>query len=212
MVIFVLQDASPHFIFDREFSQKPASSSGITNSGSINCAFSNTTINLGQSFTLTPNYGGDCWNGKLELGSTEISNQCIASSVSITPESAGTLTYTYSVTNGAKGSASCSATITVNDVVVTGSVTISSKDVATNVACRKSIVVSTTTYQDNQTWLHCTGAFNKTVGSSSADQNNEAKVVVCNGHGSGNSEQSCSGTFTTECLPGRTMSCTVRGP
>ncbi|MBR6125901.1 pilus assembly PilX N-terminal domain-containing protein [Candidatus Saccharibacteria bacterium] len=186
--------------------------SSSTSTGSINCSFSATTINLGESFVLTPNYGGTCYNGNLKLGSTEISNQCISTSLTITPETSGTLTYTYSVTSGSASDASCSANITVNDVVVTGSVTISSKDDPTDVPCRKSISVSTTTYENNETWLHCTGSFNKTVGSNSADQHNEAKVKVCNGHGHGNSETSCTGTFETECLPGRTMSCTVKGP
>jgi hypothetical protein len=131
----------------------------------------------------------------------------------VEPQNAGTETYTYEVTNGEKGIASCSVDITVNDVVVTGSVTISSKDVATSVACRKSIIVSVTTDRDNQTYLHCTGAFNKEVGSSGVvGQYNEVVVYVCDGHGHGNSPQACAGTFTTECLPGKTMSCTVKSP
>ena len=189
-----------------------SSGSGITNTGSINCSFSATTINLGESFVLTPNYGGVCYNGNLKLNSDQISDQCISESLTITPESAGTLTYAYSVTNGNAEGASCSADIIVNDVVVTGSVTISSKNTPTDVLCRKSINVSTTTDQNNETWLHCTGSFNKTVGASSAGQYNEVAIKVCNGHGHGNAEKPCTKTFTSECLPGRTMSCTVSSP
>ena len=104
------------------------------------------------------------------------------------------------------------ADVTVNDVVVTGSVEISSKGVDTEVPCRKTIVVSTTTDENNGTNLYCTGAFDKTVGSSTADQNNRTSVSVCNSHGWGNAATSCTGSFATECLPGKVMSCKVTSP
>ena len=182
-------------------------------SNNLNCAFSQTTIDFGESVTFTANYGGNCHSGIFKQGSTVLAYNCI-SNISVTPENTGTLTYTYSVTeqvNGNSETVSCSADITVNDVEVTGSETISSRNVATDVDCKKTIIVSTTTDPYNETWLHCTGSFNKTVGSTSADQYQEAKVWVCDPHGHNNAEQSCTGTFTTNCLPGRTLSCTVGG-
>ena len=188
-----------------------ASSGGVSTTGSIGCTFSKLTLDLGQSFTLTPSYGGSCWTSALTGSGTSGAAGC-ANSYTITPLTIGTQRYTYTVTSGDKGEASCVADVTVNDVVVTGSVEISSKGVDTEVPCRKTIVVSTTTDENNGTGLYCSGSFDKTVGSSTAGQYNVTSVHVCDSHGYGNTPTSCRGTFATECLPGKKMSCKVTSP
>lgn len=188
-----------------------ASSGGVSTTGSIGCTFSKLTLDLGQSFTLTPSYGGSCWTSALTGSGTSGAAGC-ANRYEITPLAIGTQRYTYTVTSGDKGEASCVADVTVNDVVVTGSVEISSKGVDTEVPCRKTIVVSTTTDENNGTGLYCSGSFDKTVGSSTAGQYNVTSVHVCDSHGYGNTPTSCRGTFATECLPGKKMSCKVTSP
>lgn len=188
-----------------------ASSGGVSTTGSIGCTFSKLTLDLGQSFTLTPSYGGSCWTSALTGSGTSGAAGC-ANRYEITPLAIGTQRYTYTVTSGDKGEASCVADVTVNDVVVTGSVEISSKGVDTEVPCRKTIVVSTTTDENNGTGLYCSGSFDKTVGSSTAGQYNVTSVHVCDSHGYGNTPTSCRGTFATECLPGKVMSCKVTSP
>ena len=278
--------------------------------GALTCSVDKVTIGPGDSFVLNANYVGNCYNSTLTAspssGSGLSSEAECQNKYTITPSSKGTYEYTYSVTKGSIGTASCENSVTVDDVAPsfscannlqatigadnnvqirltgisgcpnddacdysisgTGStattytgcsnasctlpkitnkgktnvgdtalytvsltntvgtashncsvefiegVTISSKDVATDVDCGKSITVSTTTYQYNETWLHCTGSFDKTLDSYVAGPNNEAKVKVCDGHGYYGSETSCTGSFTTECLAGNTMSCTVGGP
>jgi len=178
----------------------------VTNTGSIDCQFSKTALNLGESFTITPNYGGSCWNGTLKLGENSINNdQCINGTSTVTPESAGTLTYTYAVTNGSVGNASCSANVTVNDVVVTGSVDLAKGQSNVSVPCRKQIHL--TGQCNDNSWgpfyltVQCQGSFNKTVGSESADEHN---VVTYN---AGNAYTGMDVYVSTVCLPGKTMSC-----
>ena len=162
-------------------------------------------MNLGESFTITPNYGGTCWNGNLKLGDNVVSAGC-NSEITITPESIGNLTYKYSVTNGSTGSASCEASITVNDVVVTGSVDMAKGESNVSVPCRKKIHL---TGQCNEnTWgpydltVECAGSFDKTVGeSSSGDKNNTAI------YNAGNAYDGMDKYISTECLPGKTMTC-----
>ena len=154
---------------------------------------------------------GSCWTSALTGSGTSGAAGC-ANRYEITPLAIGTQRYTYTVTSGDKGEASCVADVTVNDVVVTGSVEISSKGVDTEVPCRKTIVVSTTTDENNGTGLYCSGSFDKTVGSSTAGQYNVTSVHVCDSHGYGNTPTSCRGTFATECLPGKKMSCKVTSP
>lgn len=178
----------------------------VTNEGSINCQFSRMTLNLGESFTITPNYGGSCWNGTLKLGGNSVNNnQCINGTSIVTPESAGTLTYTYAVTNGSAGNASCSANVTVNDVVVTGSVDLAKGQSNVSVPCRKQIHL--TGQCNDNSWgpfnltIQCTGSFNKTVGTSSGDMNNSVT------YNAGNAYTGMDVYVSTECLPGRTMTC-----
>lgn len=162
-------------------------------------------MNLGESFTITPNYGGTCWEGNLKLGDNVISSYSCNSEITITPESIGNLTYKYSVTNGSTGKASCEASITVNDVVVTRSVDLAKGATNVSVPCRKKIHL---TGQCNEnTWgpfnltVECEGSFNKTVGTSSSGENNNVT------YNAGNAYEGMDEYISTECLPGKTMTC-----
>ena len=182
------------------------SGGSVTNEGSINCQFDKTTLNLGESFKITPNYGGSCWNGTLKLGGNSVNNdQCINGTSTVTPESVGTLTYTYAVTNGSAGNASCSANVTVNDVVVTGSVDLAKGQSNVSVPCRKQIHL--TGQCNDNSWgpfnltVQCQGSFNKTVGSASAGEYTDVT------YNAGNAYTGMDEYVSTECLPGKTMSC-----
>lgn len=93
----------------------------ITVTSPLTCSVNAETIGLGDAFTLTTSYGGNCWNSTLS-GSPSSDNgipssvqQC-QSSYSITPTAKGTYEYTYSVTNGSLGAISCKKTVTVSEV------------------------------------------------------------------------------------------------
>ena len=106
------------------------------------------------------------------------------------------------------------ATITVSGATkspCTGSgiVTITSKNVETDVPCGKMVVVSTNSYQYNSTFLHCSGSFSKKLGSNSADQYNDVNAKVCDSY-QNTSSTSCSGSFATECNAGYSMTCKVQ--
>ena len=201
-----VSDRSKSCTFKVKFAS--TASGDVKNTGPINCEFSSFEISLGESVNLTPNYDGACHNSTF-TGTGVVNAPNCSGLYTVTPATVGTHTYTYSVTGGSNGTASCSADIVVNDVEVSGSVTITSRDAKTTVPCRYTVEVSTMTEQYNSTWLRCTGSFDKVVGGNSAGQYNEAKVQVCDGHGYGESERSCTGTFTTDCLPGRSMTCWV---
>ena len=203
-----VSDRSKSCTFKVKFAS--TASGDVTNTGSINCEFSSFEISLGESFNLTPNYKGQCWNSSFSGTGVENPPNC-SGIYTVTPDVVGTHKYTYRVEGGSEERASCSADIVVNDVEVSGSVSIVSRDAKVTVPCRYTIEVSDEikTEQDNSTWLRCTGAFNKVVGGSSAGQYNEAQTKVCDAHGWGESSRSCTGTFTTDCLPGRSMTCWV---
>lgn len=176
----------------------------VTNDGSINCQLNKTIMNLGEFFTITPNYGDSCWKGNLKLGDNVVVNGC-NSEITITPESIGNLTYKYSVIDGSAGTASCEASITVNDVVVTGSVDLAKGATNVSVPCRKKIHL---TGQCNEnTWgpysltVECEGSFNKTVGDVSAGNYSQAI------YNAGNAYEGMDKYISTECLPGKTMTC-----
>lgn len=161
-------------------------------------------MNLGEFFTITPNYGDSCWKGNLKLGDNVVVNGC-NSEITITPESIGNLTYKYSVIDGSAGTASCEASITVNDVVVTGSVDLAKGATNVSVPCRKKIHL---TGQCNEnTWgpysltVECEGSFNKTVGDVSAGNYSQAI------YNAGNAYEGMDKYISTECLPGKTMTC-----
>ncbi len=86
----------------------------------LSCSVNKTTIGLGESFTFTPSYAGNCWNSSFS-GSPSNGNglswasEC-QSSYTITPSNTGTFEYTYSVTNGSLGNASCKKTVTVGEI------------------------------------------------------------------------------------------------
>ena len=87
----------------------------------LSCSVDKTTVGWGESFVLTTSYGGTCWNSSLS-GSPSNGNgmpswvQECQTSYTITPTNSGTFTYTYSVSNGSIGAASCSKTVTVSEV------------------------------------------------------------------------------------------------
>ena len=91
----------------------------ITVANPLTCSVNAETIGLGEAFTLTTSYGGNCWNSTLSgspSGSGVSQPQNCQSSYSITPTKKGEFTYTYSVTNGSLGGASCTQTVTVSEV------------------------------------------------------------------------------------------------
>ena len=91
----------------------------ITVANPLTCSVNAETIGLGDAFTLTTSYGGNCWNSTLSgspSGSGVSQPQNCQSSYSITPTKKGEFTYTYSVTNGSLGGASCTQTVTVSEV------------------------------------------------------------------------------------------------
>ena len=91
----------------------------ITVKNPLTCSVNAETIGLGDAFTLTTSYGGNCWNSTLSgspSGSGVSQPQNCQSSYSITPTKKGEFTYTYSVTNGSLGGASCTQTVTVSEV------------------------------------------------------------------------------------------------
>ena len=185
-------------------------SGDVTNTGPINCDFSSFEISLGESFNMSPNYNGSCYNSTFTGNGVDNPWNC-SGSYTVTPTAVGKHKYEFRVTSGGNGSASCSADIVVNDVDVSGSVTIAYRNTDVTVPCRYTVeVTNLMTQQYSETWLHCTGNFKKTVGGNTVDQYNEARVKVCDGHD--NSERSCTGIFTTDCLPGLSMTCNVRGP
>ena len=108
------------YTYKVQFNGADICSHSITVVSPLNCTVSKTSLGFGESFTLTTAYSGSCWNSSLS-GSPANGNglswmpEC-QTSYTITPSNAGTFEYTYSVTNGSVGTASCSKTVVVGDV------------------------------------------------------------------------------------------------
>ena len=80
----------------------------------LTCSVDKTTIDFGESFTLTTDYKGSCWSA---TGSGDgLTVWSCGTSFTVTPTSAGEKTYTYEVTSGSVGIAKCSKTITVKEL------------------------------------------------------------------------------------------------
>ncbi len=95
--------------------------SDITVKDALSCSVDKTTINLGETFKFTVKYDGDCWGSTL-TGEAAPSTNCSSKSsidFTITPTSIGEKSYTYSITNGSLGTATCSQTVTVNEIAPT---------------------------------------------------------------------------------------------
>lgn len=92
-------------------------SSSIQIVSPLSCSVDKTKIGLGDSFTLTASYAGNCWNSSLS-GSGVPGANC-GSSYVIMPTAMGTQTYVYQVTNGSVGSAACTTSVAVSEVAPT---------------------------------------------------------------------------------------------
>ena len=71
----------------------------------LTCSVDKTSLTLGENFTFTASYGGNCHNSTF-TGSGVSHNNC-QMSYTITPTAAGTQPYNFSVTGGSIGEASC---------------------------------------------------------------------------------------------------------
>lgn len=90
-------------------------SATVTVDPTLTCSVSASEIGLGESFTLNTHYtGSSCWESSLQGNGVSNASVC-QSSYTITPTSTGTHSYTYQVTNGSRGAASCSETVTVSE-------------------------------------------------------------------------------------------------
>ncbi len=78
----------------------------------LNCSVDKTSINLGEYFTLTPNYSGSCDNYSL-TGNGTTSGDC--GSLEVTPGTSGVQNYTFT-NQGSIGNGKCDFTVTVNSV------------------------------------------------------------------------------------------------
>lgn len=95
----------------------------ITVAEPVGCSVNSTTIGLGENFTFTTTYPGNCYWSTFTAdpndGSGLSSPPACQSSYSVTPTAVGTYTYTYGVTSGEYGTDSCSQTVTVERVAPT---------------------------------------------------------------------------------------------
>ena len=116
--------------------------------------------------------------------------------------------YTVVVTNdytGGTNTGSCDFSVTYD---AAKPVPITVLNLETVVPCGKNISVSMVAAQYNATVISCSGHFDKTVGSVSADQYNSAVVKVCDS-GNGSVNTPCVNEFSTTCDQDNSMTCTV---
>lgn len=104
-----------NYVFSMNFKGKEVCSHAIEVLPVLSCSVDKTSISIGESFVFTTDYAGDAWGHSLS-GSGAPSSTGGDASYTITPTATGTLTYTFSITNGSAGNATCSETITVEEV------------------------------------------------------------------------------------------------
>ena len=86
----------------------------ITVNSLLTCSTNKNEIAIGESFTFTASYGGDCWGTSFTVSGEDLGLSQCSMNNTITPTSTGSLDYTFSITNGSKGTASCNFTVNVN--------------------------------------------------------------------------------------------------
>lgn len=103
-----------NYVFSMNFKGKEVCSHAIEVLPVLSCSVDKTSISIGESFVFKTDYAGDAWGHSLS-GSGAPSSTGGDASYTITPTATGTLTYTFSIT-GSAGNATCSETITVEEV------------------------------------------------------------------------------------------------
>ena len=198
--------------------------SGGSGGNGLVCSVSDTEIDLGESYTFSVSYTDMTWaQGKLcpttrvnddnclwtydDLGSSKTGSK----SWTITPASTGTSSYTFYITNGADSDRpNCEKNVTINDVVVTGSVDLAKGDENVSVPCKKQIHL-TGQCGTQESWgisggqylaITCEGPFQKQVGSATGDQNNVVYYKTSVSAFTGFDDY-----IDTDCLPSNTMLC-----
>lgn len=124
------------YSFDLKYNGTSICSKDVSIESALVCSTDKSTIGIGDSFTLTTTYAGSCWSSSL-TGNGVPSANCGTSYV-VTPTSVGTHTYTYSVTGGDKGNATCEQTVNVVEKAPTCSVGDMTKAVGASVTISPS--------------------------------------------------------------------------
>lgn len=148
----------------------------------LNCSVNKTTINLGESFTLTPNYAGsNCWSPNLD-GNGTTSGDC--RSLEVTPNASGVQNYKFK-NSGDIGDGSCEFTVTVNSVPPTFNCP-SGKTVSTGT----DVAIEPTNIQN------CTQGCNYKVSGGSANLNKTGNTTSGGSYNIGNVSETVSSDQT----------------
>ena len=146
-----------NYVFSMNFKGKEVCSHAIEVLPVLSCSVDKTSISIGESFVFKTDYAGDAWGHSLS-GSGAPSSTGGDASYTITPTAIGTLTYTFSITNGSAGNATCSETITVEEVAPE----ITCPADLTGIALNSNVSVTP------QSLTGCTNGCNYTIDGSSA--------------------------------------------